>query len=118
MEEILEALGKTFEELVFRVVFDAFFEDLAYEFDADIFFIDGAFVEPPVDDFGEFINKFGELEDEGLGDGVNGDVLVMEVSHEVFGFIHVIYFPELRINCNQMYKRLALLILHSFDVID
>ena len=77
MEEILEALGKAFEELVFTVVLDAFFEYLAYEFDADIFFIKGAFIEPPVDDFGEFINKFGELEDEGLGDCVTGDVLVM-----------------------------------------
>jgi hypothetical protein len=97
-------LGKAFEELVFAVLLNAFFENLAEEFDTHIFFINVAIVEPPVDDFGEFIDKLGKLEYEGIGNGFNGDVVIMKVSHEVFGFIHVVYFLELIINCNQMYK--------------
>jgi hypothetical protein len=109
-------LSKAFEELVFAVLFNAFFEYLTDEFDTDIFFINFAIVEPPIDDFGEFIDKLRKLEYEGISDCFNGDVLVMKVSHEVFGFIHVVYFLELIINCNQMYKRLALLILHFFMI--
>jgi hypothetical protein len=107
-------LGKAFEELVFAVLLNAFFEYLADEFDTDIFFINFAIVEPPINYFGEFIDKLRKLEYEGIGNGVNGDFVVMKVSHEVFGFIHVVYFLELIINCNQMYNRLALLILHFF----
>lgn len=88
MEEVLKPLSEALDELMFAVEVNTFLEDLTDEFDADIFFIHIGLVKPAVDDFGEFIGELGVIGEEGVGDGVNGEGLVVEAFDEVFCFVH------------------------------